>query len=77
MNNGPSGPVARVNAAGSNGRRNPRAQFIRWNLNAQSFSRALMDAQRDLVHLGLRIAGKEALAKPFSALQNEVVRCIF
>src|SRR5271154_5475938 len=44
--------------AGSEGRRNTCAQFTRWSLEAQSFSRALIETQRDLVQLGLRVAGK-------------------
>ena len=40
------------------GRRNTCAQFTRWSLEAQSFSRALIETQRDLVQLGLRVAGK-------------------
>src|SRR5271156_4053208 len=44
--------------AGSEGRRNPCAQFTRWSLEAQSFSRALIETQRDPVQLGLRVAGK-------------------
>ena len=31
-----------INAAGSEGRRNTCAQFTRWSLKAQSFSRALI-----------------------------------
>src|SRR5271168_5019126 len=44
--------------AGSEGRRNTCAQFTCWSLEAQSFSRALIETQRDLVQLGLRVAGK-------------------
>src|SRR5277367_6407154 len=47
-----------ISAAGSEGRRNTCAQFTRWSLEAQSFSRALIETQRDLVQLGLRVAGK-------------------
>src|SRR5271156_1316260 len=47
-----------INAAGSEGRRNTCAQFTCWSLEAQSFSRALIETQRDLVQLGLRVAGK-------------------
>src|SRR5580698_10555709 len=47
-----------VTRAGSEGRRNTCAQFTRWSLKAQSFSRALIETQRDLVQLGLRVAGK-------------------
>jgi hypothetical protein len=43
-----------VTRAGSEGRRNTCAQFIRWSLEAQSFSRALIETQGDLVQLGLR-----------------------
>jgi hypothetical protein len=49
-----------VTAAGSEGRRNTCAQFARGRLKAQSFSRALIETQRDLVQLGLRVAGKFA-----------------
>src|SRR5271163_4104460 len=49
------GPVSR---AGSEGRRNTCAQFTRGSLEPQSFSRALIETQRDLVQLGLRVAGK-------------------
>ena len=44
--------------AGSEGRRNTCAQVTRWSLKAQSFSRALIKTQRDLVQLRLRVAGK-------------------
>src|SRR5271168_4135088 len=47
-----------INAAGSEGRRNTCAQFTRWSLESQSFSRALIETQRDRVQLGLRVAGK-------------------
>src|SRR5271170_4670381 len=47
-----------INAAGSEGRRSTCAQFTCWSLEAQSFSRALIETQRDLVQLGLRVAGK-------------------
>src|SRR5580698_5627103 len=47
-----------VTRAGSEGRRNTCAQFTRWSLKAQSFSRALIETQRDLVQLGLRVAGE-------------------
>src|SRR5271154_5979021 len=47
-----------VSRAGSEGRRNTCAQFTRWSLESQSFSRALIETQRDLVQLGLRVAGK-------------------
>src|SRR5271168_1548251 len=47
-----------INAAGSEGRRNTCAQFTRWSLESQSFSRALIETQRDLVQLGLRVTGK-------------------
>jgi hypothetical protein len=47
-----------VTRAGSKGRCNTCAQFTRWSLEAQSFSRALIETQRDLVQLGLRVAGK-------------------
>ena len=47
-----------INAASSEGRRNTCAQFTCWSLEAQSFSRALIETQRDLVQLGLRVAGK-------------------
>src|SRR5271169_171734 len=44
--------------ASSEGRRNTCAQFTRWSLEAQSFSRALIETQRDPVQLRLRVAGK-------------------
>src|SRR5580698_4694865 len=47
-----------VTRAGSEGRRNTCAQFTRWSLKAQSFSRALIQTQRDLVQLRLRAAGE-------------------
>src|SRR5271168_2578564 len=47
-----------INAASSEGRRNTCAQFTCWSLEAQSFSRALIETQCDLVQLGLRVAGK-------------------
>ena len=47
-----------MNTAGSEGRRNTCAQLTRGNLEAQSFSRALIEAQHDCVQLGLRVAGK-------------------
>ena len=44
--------------AGSTGRCNTSLQFICWRLKAQSFSRALIEAQRDLVEMGLRVDGQ-------------------
>ena len=46
-----------LTAAGSNGRRNTCGKFTRRSLQAQSFSGALIEAQRDLVQLALRVAG--------------------
>src|SRR5271169_5020899 len=51
-------PKCLINAAGSEGRRNTCAQFTCWSLESQSFSRALIETQRDPVQLGLRVAGK-------------------
>jgi hypothetical protein len=47
-----------VSRAGSKGRCNTCAQFTRWSLKAQSFSRALIETQRNFVQLGLRVDGK-------------------
>src|SRR5271163_4736868 len=51
-------PQFLTSRAGSEGRRNTCAQFTRGSLEPQSFSRALIETQRDLVQLGLRVAGK-------------------
>jgi hypothetical protein len=40
------------------GRRNTCLQFIRWRLEAQGFSWTLIQAQRDLVELGLSDGGQ-------------------
>src|SRR5271154_1985529 len=58
-------------AAGSKGRRNTCAQFTRWSLKAQSFSRALIETQRDLVQFGLRVAGK--VGSPRQVLSQQAV----
>jgi hypothetical protein len=42
-------------AAGSDGRCNTCLQFTRWSFKAQRFSRALIQAQRDLVEMRLGV----------------------
>ena len=45
-------------SAGSTGRCNTGLQFTRRSLKAQVLSRALIEAQRDLVEMGLRVDGQ-------------------
>src|ERR1700691_4338178 len=44
-----------INAAGSDGRCNTCAQFTRWSFESQCLSGSLIQAQRDMVELRLRI----------------------
>src|ERR1700733_14095222 len=47
-----------ISAAGSDGRRNTGLQFTRGSFEAEGFSGALIQAQRDLVELRLRMDGQ-------------------
>ena len=46
-----------INAAGSDGRRNTCLQFTRRSFKAQRFPRALIQTQRDLIEMCLRVDG--------------------
>lgn len=50
-------PTYPLEVAGSGGRCNTCAKFTRRSLKAQSFSRTLIQTKRDLVQLGLCVAG--------------------
>jgi hypothetical protein len=49
--------------AGSAGRCNTSLQFICWHLKAQGLSRSLIEAQGDLVEMGLRVDGPVSLLR--------------
>jgi hypothetical protein len=52
-----------IRAAVSTGGCNTGLQFTRWRLKAQGLSRALIEAQRDLVEMGLRVDGQVGLLR--------------
>src|ERR1700678_3213615 len=56
--------------AGSDGRRNTGVKFTRRSLEAQCFSGALIQAQRDLVELRLRKTGQVGASRKILAQQQ-------